>query len=63
MYSREERTRLAGEINDMSASIPGAECYFPKIVTCEEIAGTSYNFVRISGKKGVSAYKSMFFAN
>ena len=28
MYSREERTRLTGEINDMSASIPGAERYF-----------------------------------
>ena len=24
MYSREERTRLTGEINDMSAFIPGA---------------------------------------
>ena len=28
MYSREERTRLTGEINDMSAFIPGAERYF-----------------------------------
>ena len=28
MYSREERTILTGEINYMSASIPGAECYF-----------------------------------
>ena len=28
MYSREERTRLTGEIIDMSAFIPGAECYF-----------------------------------
>ena len=28
MYSREVRTRLTGEINYMSASIPGAECYF-----------------------------------
>ena len=28
MYSREERTRLKGEINYMSAFIPGAERYF-----------------------------------
>ena len=28
IYSREERTRLTGEINDMSAFIPGAERYF-----------------------------------
>ena len=28
MYSREERTRLTGEINDMSAFIPGVERYF-----------------------------------
>ena len=28
MYSREERTRLTGEINYMSAFIPGAERYF-----------------------------------
>ena len=28
MYSQEERTRLTGEINDMSAFIPGAERYF-----------------------------------
>ena len=28
MYSREERTRLTGEINDMSAFIPGAQRYF-----------------------------------
>ena len=28
MYSREERTRLTGEINDMSAFTPGAERYF-----------------------------------
>ena len=28
MYSREERTRLTGEIYHMSASIPGAERYF-----------------------------------
>ena len=28
MYSWEERTRLTGEINDMSAFIPGAERYF-----------------------------------
>ena len=30
MYSREERTRLTGEINDMSAFIPGAERYFQR---------------------------------
>ena len=28
IYLREERTRLTGEINDMSAFIPGAERYF-----------------------------------
>ena len=28
LYSREERTRLTGEINYMSAFIPGAERYF-----------------------------------
>ena len=28
MYSREERSRLTGEINYMSAFIPGAERYF-----------------------------------
>ena len=28
MYSQEERTRLTGEINYMSAFIPGAERYF-----------------------------------
>ena len=28
MYSQEERTRFTGEINYMSASIPGAERYF-----------------------------------
>ena len=28
IYSREERNRLTGEINDMSAFIPGAERYF-----------------------------------
>ena len=30
MYSGEERTRLTGEINYMSAFIPGAERYFRK---------------------------------
>ena len=30
MYSREEGTRLTGEINDMSAFIPGAERYFQR---------------------------------
>ena len=56
IYSREERTRLTGEINDMSAFIPGAELILPKIVTREELQGPAYNFVRISGKRGVSAY-------
>ena len=28
MYSREERTRLSGGINDMSVFIPGTERYF-----------------------------------
>ena len=31
-----------------------------KIVTHEELQGPAYNFVRISGKRGVSAYYSMF---
>ena len=30
MYSREEGTILTGEINDMSAFIPGAERYFQR---------------------------------
>ena len=45
MYSREERTRLTGEINDMSAFIP----LLPKIVTREELQGPAYNFVRKKG--------------
>ena len=32
MYSREERTRLTGEINDTSAFIPGAERYFRRLL-------------------------------
>ena len=32
MYSREERTRLTGEINYMSSFIPGAECYFRRLL-------------------------------
>ena len=31
-----------------------------KIVTREELQEQAYNFVRISGKRGVSAYYSMF---
>ena len=39
MYSREERTILTGEINDMAAFIPGAERYFQRslhVKTCRD---------------------------
>ena len=38
MYSREERTRLTGEINDMSAFIPGAERYFRRSLLLKSVA-------------------------
>ena len=56
MYSREERTRLTGEINYVSAFHPGCITLLPKIVTREELQEPAYKFVRISGKRGVSAY-------
>ena len=50
MYSREERTRLPGEINHMPASIPGAERYFRRSlhITCEELQGP---FIILSGSQ------------
>ena len=39
MYSREERTRLTGEINDMSAFISGAERYFRRSSGFQEKGG------------------------
>ena len=55
MYSREERARLTGEINDVCV-YPGCITLLLKIVTREELQGPAYNFVSISGKRGVSAY-------
>ena len=56
MYSREERTRLTGEINDMSAFIPGAERYFRRslhVKNCRDRLIISSGFQE---KGGVSAY-------
>ena len=55
MNSQEERTRLTGEINDVCV-YPGCITLLPKIITREELQGPAYNFVKISGKRGVSAY-------
>ena len=54
MYSREERTRLTGEINDIRYVCVYSGCItlLPKIVTHEELQGPAYNFVRNSGKRG-----------
>ena len=47
MYSREERTILTGEINDMSACIPGAKRYFRRslhVKNCRDRLITSSGF-------------------
>ena len=60
MYSREERTRLTGEINDMSAFIPGAERYFRRslhVKNCRDRLIISSGFQE---KRGCPLYPSMF---
>ena len=53
MYSREERTRLTGEINYMSAFIPGAERYFRRSLHVKNCtAGTGLSFRQDFRKKG-----------
>ena len=55
MYSREERTTHWW--NKLYVCVyPGCITLLPKIVTREELQGPAYHFVRISGKRGVSAY-------
>ena len=51
MYSREERTRLTGEVNDMSASILGAEAFRTSL--CEEMQGALIISSGSQGKMGV----------